>query len=205
MNNRISGRRHLARVSVLTLALLGSAILGKADIMPNGIFTITYGAWGDTANDPITFTIALESSMQMSLDGYFNSVCFGCTTLAATVPDPDMEINPGGDELPFPEQGDMISIPPDTQSYRNTGADIQTLDFSTPYLSSRWDGQIFTCGGNEFNGCGFKVVTDPNTSQMMLDIRFTGPMVPEPSSWVLLLTVAAGITLKRALPFSKRR
>jgi hypothetical protein len=197
MNNRISERRHLIRVSVLTLALLGSAILGKADILPNGIFTITYGAWGDTPNNPITFTITTVSPDRMSLDGFSNGVCLVGCIFSPNLPDPDMVINDGGDESPFPQPGDMITIPPDTQSFRNTNIfDIQTLDFTTPFLQS-YDNEIFTCGGNEFVGCGFKL-DGPN-----LDIRFTGPMVPEPGSWVLLLTVAAGFTLKRAA-FSKR-
>jgi hypothetical protein len=178
---------------------LGSAILGKADILPNGVFTITYGAWGDTLTNPITFTITTVSPDQMSLAGYSNGVCFGCL-FAATAPDPDMEISAGGDAPPFPQVGDTISIPPDTQTFTNTNTfDIQTLDFTTPFLQ-RYDTEIFTCGGNEFIGCGFKLSPDGQT----LDIRFTGPMVPEPGSWVLLLTVAAGITLKRAAPFWKR-
>ena len=199
MNYRVPGRGHLTRVSVLTLALLGSAILGKADILPDGIFTITYGAWGDTANNPITFTITTVSPEQMSLDGYFNGVCFGCIFAAA--PDPNMEIDSGGDAPPFPQPGGTITIPPDTQSYQNTNTfDIETLDFTTPFLQM-YDGEVFTCGGNEFVGCGFKLSPDGQT----LDIRFTGPMVvPEPGSWLLLLTVAAGIVLKRAAPFSKR-
>jgi hypothetical protein len=200
MNNRMPGQGHLTRFSALTLALLGSAILSKADILRDGIFTITYGAWGDTATNPITFTVAAFDN-QMSLDGFSNGFCLaGCI-------DPDMEISAGGDELSFPPPDGTITIPPDAQSYKNDiGFDIQTLDFSTPYLSSRWDRQTFTCGGNEFVGCGFKLSPDGQT----LDIRFTGPTVstdstvPEPGSWVLLLTVAAGITLKRVLPFSKR-
>ena len=198
MNNRTLGRRHLPRVSVLTLALLGSAILAKADIPVDGVFTITYGGWGDTLANPITFTITTVSPDQMSLAGYSNGVCLaGCL-------DPAMDINPGGDPPPFPQPGDMISIPPDTQSFTNTNTfDIQTLDFTTPFLG-RYDTEIFTCDGNEFTGCGFRLdTTDPN--HPILDIRFTGPMVvPEPASWLLLLTVAAGIILKRAAPFSKR-
>jgi hypothetical protein len=117
-----------------------------------------------------------------------------------------MDIDPGGDAPPFPLVGGKIIIPPDTQSFQNNNPnnpnlfDIQTLDFTTPF-GPMYDGETFTCGGTEFVGCGFKLSPDRQT----LDIRFTGPMVvPEPGSWVLLLTVAAGITMKRALPFSKR-
>jgi hypothetical protein len=201
MNNRMPGRRHLTRVSVLTLALLGTAILGKADILPNGIFTITYGDWGDTVKNPITFTITTESPEQMSLEGFANGVCLAGCIFAAGAPDPFMDISDGGDAPPFPQPGGTITIPPDTQSYQNTNTfDIQTLDFTTPFLAS-YNTEIFTCDGNEFAGCGFQLSPDGQT----LDIRFTGPMVvPEPGSWVLLLTVAAGIALKRVVPFSKR-
>src|SRR6516225_7698478 len=195
MNNRISGRRHLTRVSVLTLALLGSAVLGKADIMPGGTFTITYGGWETPDHPSITFTILAESPNPTSLEGFFRTVCFfGCPALAATVPDPEMVINDGGDADPFPGVHETISIPPDTHTYQNTSTslDIQTLEFSTPYLSglSEWDGQFFNCGGNEFAGCGFHLDnTDPNNP--VLDILFTGPkVVPEPGSWLLLLTAA---------------
>jgi hypothetical protein len=62
-----------------------------------------------------------------------------------------------------------------------------------------YDSKTFSCGGNEFVGCGYKLVGQT------IDIRFTGPkVVPEPGSWVLLLTVAAGIIVKGAAPFSKR-
>jgi hypothetical protein len=205
MNNRMPGRRHLTRVSVLTLALLSSAVLGRADIMPGSTFTITYADWGDTTSDKIFFTIAIESPNPTPLDGFLPTVCFGCGTFGAAVRDPSMDMDAGGDADPFPGVGEAISIPPDTHTYQNTSTslDIQTLEFTTPYLSSRWDGHPFTCGGNEFIGCGFQLdTTDPKNP--VLDILFTGPMaVPEPGSWLLLLTAAVGVTLKRAKLFSK--
>jgi hypothetical protein len=209
MNNRISGRMRLTRVSVLTLALLGSAILAQADIPPGSggpppvnPFTISWTNWESANNPTVTFTLTTESPLDLGLEGFSNNTCLVGCILAPNLIDPAMDIDPGGDAAPLPEVGGTITIPPDMQTFFNPQSfDIMTLDFSTPFVSS-YDGEIFSCGGNEFISCGFRL--DP-TDPTKLDIRFDGPMaVPEPGSWLLLLTAAAGVALQRARLLSKR-
>jgi hypothetical protein len=205
MNNRMRGRRHLIRVSVLTLALLGSAMLGRADILPGQDFTITYFGWGDTVTNPVVYMVTNVSDGPESLVGYTNG--------QRLPPDPLMDIDLGGDPMFFPPDSGKITIPQDTMpgpngtefiSYvNNVGFDIQSLDFSTPFLD-RFNGEIFSCDGNAFRDCGYRLVTDPNTGEVTLDIRFSGPTVPEPSSWLLLATVVLAIAFMRIAPFAKR-
>jgi hypothetical protein len=176
-------------------------MLGQADILPGQDFTITYFGWGDTVPNPVTFTVTNVSSEQESLAGYTNG---------QRLPDPGMDIDLGGDPIFFPPDSGRITIPQDTMpgpngtefiSYVNQeGFDIQSLDFSTPFPFPGF----YSCDGNAFLSCGYKVVTDPNTGQMTLDIRFSGPTVPEPGSWLLLVTVVLAIILTRIAPFGKR-
>jgi hypothetical protein len=212
MNNKISGRWHLPRISVLTLALLGSAILGKADIPPGSMgpppvnpFTIIWTAWESLSNPTVTFTLTTESPLDLGLDGFSNNTCFvGCIFGLNQLADPAMEIDAGGDADPLPGVEGTITIPPDRRTFFNPQSfDIMTLDFTTRFVSS-YDHEIFSCSGNEFTGCGFRLdTTDPNNP--ILDIRFDGPMaVPEPASWMLLLTVAGAVALRRARLLSKR-
>jgi hypothetical protein len=192
----------ITRVLVLALTFLGSTSLAMADLMPGEPFHIVYTAWGDTTSNPIDFTV------QVNLEnaGFTNDFCLNCTTASTqTHPDPGMDIDLGGDALPFPPDSGTIEIPPDIQNYfNNESFDIQSIDFSTPVLD-RYNGEIFTCGGNAFRDCGYKVTTDANGKEF-LDARFSGPqVVPEPGSWLLLFTVAGAITLTRATAFAKRR
>jgi hypothetical protein len=173
--------------------------------MPGLDFTITYLGWGDTTANPVTFTITNVSPDQESLTGYTNG---------EALPDPEMDISLGGDPILFPPDIGKITIPQDTMpgpngtefiSYvNNENFDIQSLDFSTSFLG-RFNGEIFSCDGNAFRDCGYKLVTDPNTGLQTLLIRFSGPVVvPEPASWLLLVTMALAIALTRIAAFAKR-
>ena len=197
----------IGRVSVLALILLGSTSLAMADLMSGAVFHITYTAWGDTTAIPIDFMVQDSMFQEPVQDaGFTHNFCANCTFAAAQIhPDPSMEIDPGGDALPFPPDSGIIEIPPDIQNYfNNESFDIRSIDFSTPFLG-RYNGEIFNCGGLAFRDCGYKITTDANGNEF-LDARFSGPqVVPEPASWLLLLTVAGAITLKRATIFPKRR
>ena len=191
MGKSISWLKPFAAVFVFTLAIFGSANPARADIPsnpPDNIFTIHWDGWGDSANNPITFTITTVSADSLSLAGYSNRTCLvNCI-------DPRMEIDPGGDESPFPQPGDMITITggdSDAQSFRNTNSfDIHTLDFTVPVSSLPQGVNLeFSCDGTSFFACGFKVEDDK------LEIRFSD--TPEPDSWLLLLAVAVGVALKR--------
>jgi hypothetical protein len=192
------------RALTLSAILLASASLAMADIPAGGVFTSIWTDWEAAAQESsVTFTVTGEFSTDLGIDDYVNNFCFGSESCFDQV----WDIDSGDQPLlsPFPGVGGTITIPPDTQFFCNgtvvesgcngSGAsDIVTVDFSTPWVSA-YAGETFVCGGTAFVKCGFAVNSTTNPTELL--IRFDGPtVVPEPGSWVLLLSAAAALLVR---------
>ena len=171
------------RISFVMLLMVVSSSAVRAD----SLFHMTFGLWGDTAADPRTFHVTSTSGTE-SMEGFSNFFCTGegCSSFEF-LGDPTLDISLGGDPAFFNGVAD-VTIPPDIQDFINIGPHIGSMDLSTPF-NPIFNGDLFVCSGNAFSTCGFKL--DGAT----LLIRFTGgpgiESVPEPASWVLLLTAGA--------------
>jgi hypothetical protein len=221
------------RTLMISAILLAPASLAMADIPAGEVSTINWACPGSDTScvdwetaagmSSVTFTIAGESSTDLGIDGYVNNFCYVPSgSCGDPPPDPLMSWDPG-DPGPytFPGVGGTIKISVNENeiSYCNGteefpsfvcngsgNSDQLTVDFSTPWEST-YDGVTFTCGGTAFVNCGFQA--DNPSDPSMLFIRFDGPMagtpaaVPEPGSWVLLLSAAAAL-LARAGRLKKR-
>ena len=202
--------KSLGRTLMIWAILLASASLATADIPAGGVSTIIWSGWGDTTSSPVTFTITAESSTDLGIDDYSNNFCFPSDICGHFPGDPVMDWDSGDPApSPFPPVGGTITIPPDMQFFCNgtedengvcegdTASDLMTVDFSTPFVLGYF-GETFVCGGDAFVACGFQVADGE------LLIRFDGPaVVPEPGSWLLLLSAAA-VLLPRAGRLRKR-
>jgi hypothetical protein len=220
--------RSLGRTVMISAILLGPASLAMADIPTGEVSTINWACpgsetgcvdWETAAGmSSVTFTVTNEFSTDQGTDGYTNNFCDSpSASCGDPAGDPLMSWDPG-DPGPyqFPGPGGMITITESenqiaycngTETYNpdvchpNNNSDLVTVDFSTPWVPG-YDGLTFTCGGAAFGKCGFTVDNPSDPTELL--IRFDGPMaVPEPASWVLLLSAAAAL-LARAGRLKKR-
>jgi hypothetical protein len=165
------------------------------------VFQITFTGWFDSNSPPTaarTFT-GLASATAESLDGFGNGVI--CVAKGCFVPaeadDPVVDMSTGD---PNPQihftlgQTFSFTITPIINAFDLINDDpahpAKAFDFTTPFNGNDpLSGDFFTCGGNAFPECGFRV------SDSILAIRFSG--APEPTTLWLLLTAAAGIAVSR--------
>lgn len=168
---------------------LGVMLLFANTVRADSLFHMTFGLWGDTVADPRTFHVTSTGGTEpVGEAGYTNFFCTGegCGPFEL-LDDPTLDISLGGDPMFFSGVAD-VTIPPDIQDFINIGPHIGSMDLSTPF-DPIFSGDLFVCSGTAFSSCGFKLDGDT------LLIRFTGgpgiDSVPEPASWVLLLTAGA--------------
>lgn len=112
--------------------------------------------------------------------------------------DPTLKVNLGGGSIPV---GTVFSFSADSNGFVDFhGLNVSGVPFTDLLITVPFDpNATYFCSTDAFAECGFKLEGDPN-----LLILFTGgpgipAAIPEPGSWMLLLTVTGALLVRRTL------
>jgi len=189
----------LCPAAIMTLMLFAGAGTARADILDCTVFqcfTINFSSdWLTDTTLSRTF-IGTAHSTPESLDGYFNPAeCFVSEGSGCFPTDPVVNMDNGDPNTqiaftfgsPFEITIDANHLAFDLVNIDESGLPALSFDYTTPFTSDL-NFDIFSCGGNAFPGCGYKLDD--------LELRFS--QTPEPASvWLLLTAAGAAVYWRR--------